>query len=136
MVQLILSSLLFALNVHAAEPLTCVDGQARVLEFGKTREFALSYCYDSTRTVLTSKECAQGDGNRKCTPFVHHAPIAFNELNGQYGSPTFTLCRKLGGSAHVIEFKADKTWYKLDRCVFPNESFVDSGTLFKFHMYK
>lgn len=133
---LTLSSIFLAISLHAASPLTCRQGQARVHEFGKVREFALHYCYNKNYTVLMSPECKNGP-SMKCTVLNQHPePIDLKALYKPQGNPAFHLCRFIGGSPELLEFAAGKTWQPLNRCTFPNGSFVDGGTLIQHHIHK
>ncbi|MNT64188.1 hypothetical protein D3C72_2020620 [compost metagenome] len=132
---LTLSSLFISLSLQAANPLTCQQGPVRVHEFGKIREFNLRYCSNKNFTVLTSPECQNGP-ERKCTALAYHPPIAFKEIYRPSGTPAFHLCRRLGGSPELLEIAVNKTWQPLDRCIFPNGSFVDGGTLVQHHIHQ
>lgn len=133
---LTLSSLFLSLSLQAASPLTCQQGQARIHEFGKVREFALHYCSNKDYTSLISPECKNGP-SIKCTALARHPqPIDLKQVYKPQGSPGFHLCRLVGGKPELLEFAVGKTWQPLDRCTFPNGSFVDGGTLIQHYIHK
>lgn len=46
------------------------------------------------------------------------------------GTPGFELCFRLKGVGEIIEFTlSDGKWVKLDRCLFADGSYIDTGSL-------
>ena len=122
-----LSSLLLVFlnfSVQAAD-LECAPGKIKSLQFGKTKITSANLCTNSKRDVLQSQNCAQ----RKCAALRPTANVEVPVAH-QNGKPGFKLCWALSGVPEIIEFEFKGKWFKLDRCVFPQDSsFVDTATL-------
>ncbi len=103
----------------------CQDGKISVVEFGNETTSDSQYCYNSDKTALISKDCAGGS----CPAVQLKKIYSASELLSPSGKPGFKLCRELGGSPQIISFLASGKFYKLDRCVFKEGSFVDTDTL-------
>lgn len=120
-----LSSLLLVFLTFAAgaSALECAPGKIKSLQFGKTKITSANLCTNSKRDVLQSQNCAEG----KC---VALRPAADAPAANQNGKPGFKLCWAQGGVPEVIEFEFKGRWFKLDRCLFPQDgSFIDTATL-------
>ena len=50
------------------------------------------------------------------------------------GKPGFKLCRELRGEPQIVKFYAEKKFYKLDRCLFSDGSFADTGFLLSHYL--
>ena len=119
--KLILISLIFSLislEVFAKEE--CVDGKLRYRHSRKMKTLDASYCYNSNKTTLRSK------GKSITVPKVE---LDSSILDTAVGKPGFNICFEYGGTPQIVEFYADRKWWKLDRCIFKDGSFVDTGTL-------
>ncbi|KHD88643.1 MAG: hypothetical protein OM95_07505 [Bdellovibrio sp. ArHS] len=130
-----LSSLLFLLFSFsfAQSDLHCASGSFRFLTNGVTSTSKSFYCYNSDKTQLYSKECK----NQKCPlAFDSKKYFNFSDLHDENSNPGFNLCRKLDGKPEILEFQADKEWFKLDRCNFKDGSFVSTSELLKFYLQK
>ena len=131
--RIIFNAIFFAsLSSFAGENLTCENGKFRSVIKGKTEFIDSLYCYDATKTQLFSKSCEL----KSCPAFSYPESLNFREFLGPYGNPAFGVCRKVGGIPEILEFKADNKWYKLDRCLFKDGSYVSTDYLahFYFHM--
>ena len=130
----ILNSLLFISAFIVAKPLLaaeCFNGKLRYIAFFKVQIIQAKYCTNRDRTALYSLSCK----NKNCDAFKQIFTINEDALYSEVGKPGFRLCREVGGDPQIIEFSANKKWYKLDRCLFTSDdSFVDTGTLLDFYL--
>lgn len=120
----------FILNtpVQAAN-YTCVKGKISQTEFGKEKITPLEYCFNKDKTELVSKSCLK----KKCQAYKDHRKFDINQFHSAYGKPGFKLCRELKGQPELLEFYVDNKPYKLDRCTFNDEDFVDTGLLLDYY---
>lgn len=96
----------------------CEKGQLR---FGGTGAEDSSYCYRPEPNQLLSKNCHSGkceliDRIRKADDKV------FREEVSPVGNPEFRLCRKLGGTPRVLEFRAEGKWKSFNECRFAGDN--------------
>lgn len=125
--------LFFTLAAFAASPsvipsgLRCESrGAIRIREMGKVQAQPASYCFTPDFSYFISESCRRG----RCGAFrASLAGISDKALMGKVGSPGFKLCRLAGGEAELLEFKEGTHWWEMDRCRFPDGSYVDTGLL-------
>ncbi len=90
----------------------------RLIFEGKTTQEKSSYCFNKDKTELYSK----GFQLKKLKKIKIHESGSVN--------PGFELCLALKGEPQFVEFKAGDEWYKLDRCIFSDKSYIDTGLLY------
>lgn len=116
----------------ADNDMTCTRSSFRSVTGGKTSITAHTFCYDKTKTKLSSKDCRR----QQCQAFKLKKKFEFQELYQGIGNPGFALCRKLEGHPEILEFQVKKEWYKLDRCLFKESSFVNTDQLMSFYLQR
>ncbi len=105
---------------HAAEgKMKCESGVIRLNYDGKKIIEKADYCYNEDKNALYSK----GFPLKKLKKIKIHETGSVN--------PGFELCAALNGESQFLEFKADGEWYKLDRCLFENKTWIDTGLLYQ-----
>lgn len=110
---------------HADEKWFCQTGKIKTTTFGKAVIINSDYCYNSNKTALMSKTCQKN----ACLATQTHKKFSAHELLSTSGKPGFKLCRELGGDPEIITFTANDGEFKLDRCIFKDNSFIDTDTL-------
>ena len=113
-----------------AQDYPCISGKISQLEFGKIKSEKAEYCFNEDKTVLISKGCQ----SMNCNAFKGLRKYKIEELFSSMGKPGFKLCRELGGQPQIIDFYVDNHPYKLDRCLFSDGEFVDTGYLLAFYL--
>lgn len=122
----------FFVSGASAADLTCVTGKLKKVEFNQEKIETIQYCYNAEKNILFSKNCVE----KKCSAFSDTRSFETKDFLSSIGSPSFKLCRTLGGQPEILEFEASKQFYKLDRCLFKDGSFVDTGSLFAHYLRK
>ena len=134
--QLILNNFLFIFLTFcfgaSAEDYICSKGKITQIYFGKLLEEKAEYCYNQDKTSLISKSCL----DKKCSAFTKIGIFDFNEFSNTVGNPAFHFCRKLGGNPEMVTFYVESVPYKLNRCLFPDGSFVNTGMLMNYYMQR
>ncbi len=85
----------------------------------------VNFCTNEAKDVLLSPSCLKGS----CGAFRSTRRFSIQELSTARGNPGFILCSKLDARAEMVEISTDTQFYSLDRCIFGDGSFVDTGTL-------
>ena len=102
------------------------NGKIRLFYDSEQRYETASYCTNSDKTSLLTEKCV----TLNCFSKLPRLDLKMKDLYSAAGKPGFELCRKLNGRGQIVEFLVDGKWYKLDRCVFDQESwYVDTGFL-------
>ena len=120
----------FLVSISYAAEFSCVSGNLRQVEFGKIKTESAEYCFNKDQTILISKNCQ----SMTCEAFKGNRKYRIDELLSQMGKPAFKLCRNLGGQPELVEFSVSNRFYKLDRCLFRDGSFVDTDYLLSFYL--
>ncbi len=102
----------------------CLQGEIRYIYQKKEFKESSHYCFNATKTSLTSKSCEQ----QECLKGLAKVKFSYHGV----GTPGFTLCQKYGGKPQILEFKVKDQWYALDRCQLKN-GYIDTGSLIKFN---
>ncbi len=103
----------------AGESIKCEKGFLRMSMEGKKIVEESAYCFNEDKNMLYSK----GFAMKKLKKIKIHESGSIN--------PGFELCEALKGEAQFVEFKAEGEWYKLDRCLFADKSYIDTGLLYQ-----
>lgn len=103
----------------ADEDLTCGKGRLRILENGKNRIESSVFCTNAKGTYLISEKFKKKRVLGKKVP-------KFGSVN-----PGFVFCRKLGGFPELVDIEVRGKWYELDRCLFEDGTFIDTGALYE-----
>lgn len=103
----------------------CYQSDIRYYENEKINISKVRFCTNDTKDVLLSKEC----NDESCLAFKSEQHFSRNDLKMNVGNPGFQFCEKLHGKARIVEFRVKRDWYKLDQCVFPDGSFVNTDYL-------
>lgn len=111
----------------AKEALRCGLTLVRHRAYGIVKEEKVQACINNNGTALYSANCQKAACLEKYKN--RHLP-RLKGYSSTLGSPTFRLCRDLGGRPQVIDFKFGSQWHPLDRCLLDDKTFVDSGTLY------
>ncbi len=99
--------------------ITCEKGLLRMNYDGKKIVEESVYCFNEDKNMLYSK----GFAIKKLKPYkVHESGTA---------NPGFELCSALNGEPQFVEFKAEGEWHKLDRCLFADKTYIDTGLLYQ-----
>ncbi|MNL16202.1 hypothetical protein D3C87_1372320 [compost metagenome] len=114
--------------------LSCSKGQIRILSNAEWKHSPAEYCYNSDFTVFVSPSC-NSSSKKKCLAFTHQRKFEVSELSSFIGTPGFRLCRLMNGAPDILDFEVNKKWHTLDRCVFTDGSFVDTGSLMGVHLH-
>lgn len=126
-----LSNFLFFFLLQAnADNLLCQKGKVSQVEFGKTKNEIVDFCFNSKKTIFVSKDCQL----KKCSAFESIKKYKIDDLLSPVGKPSFKLCRELSGKPQLVEFYVENKPYKLDRCLFNNGSFVDTDFLLSHYL--
>ncbi len=117
---MIFSIILSLSMAHASDgKITCEKGFLRMNDDGKKAIEKSEYCFNEDKNVLYSK----GFELKKLKKIKVHESGSAN--------PGFELCAALKGEPQFVEFKAEGEWYKLDRCLFADKSYIDTGFLYQ-----
>lgn len=102
------------------------QGKIRYVSLGKQHIETAAYCYSKNKSYFLSASCRDRDcAATKTSP----CKVSLAALSREAGNPGFQLCHKLKGFAQVVEFYDGKKWWSMDRCLFYDGSFVDTGIL-------
>lgn len=118
MIFSIILSLSMGWAFAAEDKIKCETGTLRLNFGGKTTNEKSVYCFNKDKTELYSK----GFELKKLKKIKIQETDSVN--------PGFELCTALKGEPQFVEFKADGEWYKLDRCLFSDKSYIDTGLLY------
>lgn len=92
-------------------------------------------CTNSDKTTLYSIKCKEDYCGHFFRQKLRENSIKDTFLFSSLGNPGFKICRMIGGSPRIIEFKIDGNWFKLDWCLMDtSELFIDTGLLMKFYL--
>ena len=103
----------------AGEDLSCGKGRLRILENGKSRIEYSTFCTNDDGTVLISEK------------FKKKKVIGKKVPKSESLNPGFVFCRKLGATPELVDIEVKGRWYELDRCLFDDGSFIDTGSLYE-----
>lgn len=117
-------------NLIYSSEFKCTEGKIEQISFGKTITETSSYCYNPSKTNLLSLHCYK----THCEQKLSDKKYKIDELLSTIGNPGFNLCRKLNGNPEIITFFVAKTAYKLDRCIFSKENYVDTDYLLSLYL--
>ncbi len=111
--------LVFSTAAFGSEKLKCHKGELRTREFGEVKILRSQFCTDKIGTILISE------------PF--HKEVALGKIipPSQSVNPGWVFCESLKGSPEMVDILIGKTWYELDRCLFKDGSYIDTGSLFE-----
>lgn len=101
----------------AAEELNCGPGELRTRDLGKVKVVKSNFCTDKRGTILISKDFNKAVATGKVMPRTESA------------NPGWIFCDTLKGTAEFVEIKIGKEWFELDRCIFPDGSYIDTASL-------
>lgn len=111
---------------HSAEVLECISrGKIKYYSGGKELLEFSAYCYNKEKTSIIDSRCLKA----KCLAYQIKKVNREKLFNSPYGTPEFSVCREMGGRPQFIDFLVGKNWYELDRCLFSDGTYVDTGTL-------
>jgi len=135
MVTHILNSILiiilfFPLFSKGESRFECTAGVISKFYFGQNLIEKSTYCFNNNKNILYSRNCL----DQNCKAFKSKKRFQLKDLYSEYGSPGFKLCHEIGGLPEIISFDVNKESYKLDRCLFPDKSYVDTGSLMEFYI--
>lgn len=116
MIFLIILSLSMAFA--SEQTIKCGPGKLRLNSHGKVTEEKSVYCYNQDKTELYSKD------------FQLEKLKKIKIYESESANPGFALCTALKGEPQFVEFKAEDQWYKLDRCLFTDDTYIDTGLLY------
>lgn len=100
------------------ENIKCETGMLRLNFDGEISVEKSTYCFNRDKTELYSKKFQFN----KLKKMKFEDPESIN--------PGFALCSALNGEPQFVEFLAEGNWYKLDRCLFSDKSYIDTGLLY------
>lgn len=103
----------------ADEDLSCGKGRLRILENGKTRIEHTAYCTNFNGTILISQKFKKKKVLGKKVP------------QSESVNPGFIFCRKLDGIPELVDIDVKGKWFELDRCLFEDGSYIDTGSLYE-----
>lgn len=115
-----------------ADDLICSKGNIIYTEYQEDKIIKSEFCYNDEKTILLSKKCK----DHKCDAFKNQNTFPIDEFLGETGKPGFKLCRKLGGKPQIIKFSVKKDLFKLDRCIFNDGEYADTGYLLEHYIEK
>lgn len=118
MIFSIILSLSMGWAMAADKNIKCETGMLRLNFGGKVMNEKSSYCFNKDKTELYSK----GFELKKLKKIKIHESGSVN--------PGFELCTALKGEPQFVEFQADGEWFKLDRCLFADKTYIDTGLLY------
>lgn len=118
MLPIFLSLFTFLASAEAPK-LHCLNGKLSIRVNGEAKIEKVSYCTNGDKTILMSK-----DFDRKRV--AKRSVTNFENIN-----PGFKLCHDLGGTAELVSFLDEGKWHELDRCLFKDKSFIDTGSLYQ-----
>lgn len=101
------------------DKIKCEKGYLRLNYDGKKIVEESFYCFNKDKNILYSK----GFGLKKLKQ------VKFDESGT--ANPGFELCSALKGEPQFVEFKAEGEWFKLDRCLFADKTYIDTGFLYQ-----
>jgi len=104
---------------------TCIKSQIRIDD--KVQSSAI--CYNENKDFIISHPCDEKTCQAKNNIKKFQGKIV--NLLSEYSKPGFTLCEKIKGEPEIIEFYAEKSWHKADRCLFKDGSFISTDRLIK-----
>ena len=110
---------LLTMAFAGTEDLSCFEGKIRLRYGDSVTIEESSFCTNEDRTVLISKDFKK----KKIKKVKTFEPTQLN--------PGFVACQEVGGTAEHLEFQVEGKWFELDRCLFSDKSYIDSGSLFQ-----
>ena len=130
-INLILSFLIISSIALAEE--SCKKGKIKYTYKKELKEIEMQYCTDedSRDKFIYSKNCKGLSCEQVKDPAKR--PINLGKYPSAVGSPGFKVCRELGGSPQIIEYKINGKdyWEQSSRCIFNEETFVSNNLLIK-----
>lgn len=115
-ISFLITILLFSFSA-SAEKLNCGPGELRLRDMGQLKIIKSHFCTDKRGTILISKDFRKEVAAGKVMPRPESA------------NPGWIFCDTLKGNAEFVEIKIGKEWFELDRCVFPDGSYIDTASL-------
>lgn len=91
----------------------------------------LEFCFDKDKrdNYIYSKNCMGLSCKEVQNP--HEKPLILSKYKHSIGSPGFKVCRELGGSPQIINFKIKNESHQGSRCIFNDTTFVSNNLLMK-----
>lgn len=127
----ILFSILFT-NLNAFSKERCGLGVIKFTYKTKVKIEKEVFCYDEDKNnkFIYSRNCKSLKCKELATPAAR--PIDLSVYPHSIGSPGFKVCRELGGSPQIIEFKFNSSgWHQSSRCIFSNDTYISNDLLIK-----
>jgi hypothetical protein len=95
------------------------------IESGSERTEVTQVCHNDDQTVLVSRTCWDG----KCPELSMKRKWSLVEFDSELGRVGHHLCKKMGGQPQIIWFVVGSKKWDLDRCIFRQNQFIDTGSL-------
>lgn len=113
-------------------PADCFRGRIKTQILKEEKVVEDSYCTNEDGTELLSQNCR---GKKPCLAMKASDVTREDLYLNPVGTASFALCEKLKGEGQIIQISLkDKSWASLDRCLFPDGSYMDTGSLLEFHI--
>jgi len=124
----IIGIILFSSSVSAEE---CGRGNISYYLNNKKISTDEKFCFDQDERskYIYSQDCT----GLKCKILKNpeERPVSLLGYKSSIGSPGFKVCRELGGTPQIVEYKLKEHQGKIDRCIFSEKTFVSNDLLMK-----
>lgn len=106
----------------------CLTTKLRVKESQQYVESITAICMNANATSVWSKNCKSNNCQSDTTEKKMEAILLNEDLSRM--PPGVDLCRKLNGTFQFYDFFYKNKWHSMERCLFSDKSFIDSGALY------